>query len=77
MITYTLIICCAALWLWCWSLTRSVQRISEDLQEVKRCIKTETRCNTCSEREFCPARNTGVSYPCPYYEEEKQDGTKE
>lgn len=70
MITCALIICCAALWLWCWSLTRSVQRISEDLQEIKRCIKTETRCEICAERETCPAYYTGVAYPCTHYKEE-------
>lgn len=28
----------------------------------------ETRCPECGERESCPAYETGVLYPCPYYE---------
>ena len=28
----------------------------------------EERCPECGERETCPAYDTGVLYPCPYYE---------
>ena len=70
MVTYALIICCAALWLWCWSLTRSVQRITADLREIKRRLGNETRCRICADREACPAYETGVTYPCAHYKEE-------
>lgn len=33
-------------------------------------IKEETRCRYCHERETCPAFDTGVLYPCPYFKEE-------
>lgn len=29
----------------------------------------EHRCDKCKERDICPAYNTGVIYPCPYYKE--------
>ncbi len=36
----------------------------------------ETRCRRCQEREICPAFETGVLYPCPYFEEEVDHGTE-
>lgn len=32
---------------------------------------TETRCDTCSEAASCPAFDTAVIYPCPYYHQEE------
>lgn len=29
----------------------------------------EHRCGSCKKRDICPAYNTGVIYPCPYYKE--------
>jgi hypothetical protein len=31
----------------------------------------ETRCDTCSEAAKCPAFDTGVLYPCPYYHQKE------
>lgn len=31
--------------------------------------KTEYRCPRCQEKGKCPARDTGVAYPCPYLKE--------
>jgi len=39
-------------------------------------IEEEKRCYRCRERETCPAFDTGVLYPCPYFEEEINRGTK-
>ena len=36
--------------------------------------KEEHRCQVCVERESCPAFETGVAYPCRYFEEEKEHG---
>lgn len=33
----------------------------------------ETRCRICAERKDCPAFDTGVIYPCPYYREEEEE----
>ena len=30
----------------------------------------ETRCVKCKKRDLCPAYDTGVIYPCPYYKED-------
>ncbi len=37
----------------------------------------ETRCRRCQERETCPAFDTGVVYPCPYFKEETDHGAEE
>lgn len=39
--------------------------------------RDETRCCNCQERKVCPAFNTGVAYPCPYYKEDISYGTEE
>lgn len=31
--------------------------------------KTENRCHKCTEQKECPAYDTGVIYPCPYFRE--------
>ena len=31
--------------------------------------KTENRCHKCTEQKECPAYDTGVIYPCPYFKE--------
>lgn len=33
-------------------------------------------CGRCKEQAECPAYNTGVIYPCPYYKEEMAYGTE-
>ena len=30
----------------------------------------EYRCKTCKQKTYCPAYDTGVCYPCPYYKED-------
>ena len=30
----------------------------------------EHRCDVCVQRKDCPAYDTGVSYPCPYFQEQ-------
>ena len=30
----------------------------------------EHRCGSCGKQDTCPAYNTGVIYPCPYYKED-------
>lgn len=32
---------------------------------------TEKRCHTCAEAENCPAFDTGVVRPCPYYHQKE------
>jgi len=39
--------------------------------------KQETRCRHCHAREACQAFDTGVIYPCPYFEKEADNGTEE
>ena len=39
--------------------------------------KDETRCHSCQERKTCPAFDTGVMYPCPYYKEDINNGAEE
>lgn len=35
--------------------------------------RTENRCPTCQDGRDCPAYNTGVIYPCPYYKKKEED----
>lgn len=31
--------------------------------------RVEDRCHQCTEKDSCPAYDTGVIYPCPYFKE--------
>lgn len=33
--------------------------------------RVETRCSSCVKAQDCPAYDTGVIYPCPYYERKR------
>lgn len=33
----------------------------------------ETRCHMCGEGTNCPAYDTGVIYPCPYYHQRRRE----
>lgn len=42
------------------------------VEKLKMCLqiltdKEEERCPSCAEWSDCPAYNTGVAYPCPWY----------
>ena len=41
----------------------------EKLEQLK--MPEEFRCCICDQREDCPANDTGVVFPCPYYKEEE------
>lgn len=71
-----LTVCCTALWLWCWSLTRQLRNLQMQIRELKKYIGQETRCHICTEKNDCPAYCTGVAYPCAYFKEGKH-GTEE
>ena len=71
----------AALWVWNWSITRMVERNERKIQELQAKLKfkqdlEEDRCHFCKERAKCPAFDTGVLYPCPYFKKEDHHGTE-
>lgn len=73
-----LLIGMAALWLWNWSLMRIVERNDRLVRRLVSAMKLhgaiEGRCGICKERESCPAFETGVAYPCRYFEVEEEHG---
>lgn len=36
----------------------------------------ENRCGRCKKRDWCLAYETGVIYPCPYFEEDLDHGAE-
>lgn len=47
------------------------KRYQKILRKLRHCAgeKTENRCHKCTEQKECPAYDTGVIYPCPYFKE--------
>lgn len=65
----------AALWIFNWSTLQMIERHErqiKDLQSKLRCKQDleEDRCHFCRSQATCPAFDTGVLYPCPYFEKE-------
>lgn len=69
-ILWGLMISTAALWLYSWSMTRELRQQILKIQDLQRRQKLpgENRCHFCEHSSDCPAFDTGVIYPCPFYE---------
>ena len=63
-----LILAMLALWTWDWALMRILLRHERQLMDLKRSTPVEQRCDICTNSISCEAANSGVIYPCPYYE---------
>lgn len=54
----------------------NVDNLEEEMEILKEKVEIwkdtqgEQRCQHCRSRETCPAYDTGVSYPCKYFDEE-------
>lgn len=64
------VIVCAAGCALCYKMVRDIARTIDHLEGACNTSK-EKRCPTCIARNSCPAYNTGVIYPCPYYKGEE------
>lgn len=72
-VTYGILVTLGALWLWCWALMRILLRHERWIQDLRRTSSVEQRCEFCQDKE-CPARNSGVTYPCEYFMKEEHYG---
>lgn len=65
----------------CWIQDRINKRQQLEIRELKRLVQKnfpeEPRCKICKAKEKCPAYETGVIYPCPYFNEEDSYGQQE
>lgn len=52
-----------------WEFYENLREIATEIGDKTK----ENRCPICAERSGCPAYETGVAYPCPYYEEKDDD----
>lgn len=65
-VTYGILVALGALWLWDWALMRILLRQERWIQDLRRQGQVEQRCGFCLVKD-CPAKNTGVAYPCPHF----------
>ena len=77
-----LILTMIVLWIFNWRVLQQWREEQEDWESYKQWLakkageNVEQRCQHCKAGKSCPGYNTGVIYPCSYYEEEEH-GTED
>ncbi len=71
-----LIIAYLCLWLPIRKLYQTMKQHDRIIRELQDREREEDRCHFCKDQAACPAFDTGVLYPCPYFEEDRYGAEK-